>query len=192
MLHMLLLFKRITAWQTLKSQSLNQTVSPLRQLCEVGICTHGDQHSPSSCCLLSGAENGGRWNHCSGGQLDNCFLRPALLPTELPKLSAPGVGPSVFVKVTILLFIKLQIVALICKLLTMNHTSTTMMFKTLIDYLLYILRPPLHLSSVINKGDIINRSRILRCHMFPFQFSKTSHSVVCYKSWYNTPLSEKL
>lgn len=123
-LAILLLFKRITAWQTLKSQSLNQTVNLLQQLCEVGICI---AFLPL---LLSKAENSSGWNHSPSGQLQQLF--PPLVPHRPAQVTICSWGWTICFCEGYNIVYKNPNCCFDLYDLTLNHRSI-IMFKTLID-----------------------------------------------------------
>ena len=170
-LDMLLLFKRVTAWQTLKSQGLNQTVHPLKQLCEVGIRTATGTSTVLSSRAAFSAENCSSWNHCSSGQLEQLFP-PSPSPQSCPSYHLLlGLDHLFFESYNIVVY-ESPNCCFDLYALTLNHGSITMMFKNLIHWLtllaLNTLGSLLHLLSLINKDDIINRSKILRSQHIPF------------------------
>lgn len=169
-LDMLLLFKRVTAWQTLKSQGLNQTVSPLKQLCEVGIRTARGTSTVLSSHVTFSAENCSSWNHCSSGQLEQLFpLSPS--PQSCPSYLLLGLDHLFFESYNIVVYENPNCYFDLYAL-TLNHRSITMMFKNLKHWLtllaLNTLGSLLHLLSLINKDDIVNRSKLLRRQHIPF------------------------
>lgn len=128
---------------------MNQTVNPLQQLCEVGICTAtGTNTVLSSLVAFRGREPAAETTVLVGSE-NSCFLR---IVSHRP---APGVGPSFCESYNIVVYKNPNCCFDLYNLTLKNYRSITM-FKTLIDSTCfkYFLRYCLQLS-VINTDDII-------------------------------------